>query len=307
MKKNGLSPKRIHLGKLLFFDPALSGDGTQSCSSCHDPKRGFSDGNALSLGKNHQPLTRSAPTLWNVAFQESFFWDGRVKTLEEQALGPLFSSEEMANTPARLEQTLNDSSEYRRLFVEAYGWKNRRRIRVSDVASALADFERTLVSFNSRYDRYVYGDHDALSEKEKRGLHVFRSFVTRCTECHTPPLFTNQQSAAIGAPDFPGLPFDVGMEKVERDPGMRGSFKIPTLRNIALTAPYMHSGALPTLKAVVQFYNEGGGRKQQPVSPYLHWHIRPQGLDAGEQADLVSFLGSLTDESAMPEIPGEGK
>jgi cytochrome c peroxidase len=301
-KANGFSPKLIHLGKLLFFDPVISGDGTMSCASCHQPGAGFSDGRAQSLGKEHKSLSRSAPSLWNVAFQDRFFWDARESSLESQAHGPLFSKDEMANTPEKLETTLNEIAEYRRLFAEAFGWTFQRRIEVNDVTKALATFERTLVSFRSRYDDYVYGKYDALSEPEIRGLLVFRSFVTRCTECHTPPLFQNQQTAIIGAPDFPGLE-DFGIGKIAGEPRLKGSFKVPTLRNIARTAPYMHNGSLPTLESVVKFYNDGGGRYQPNASPYLHWHIVRQGLQQQEISDLVSFLGALTDERAMPVIP----
>lgn len=304
MKQAFLSPRLIDLGRYLFFDPILSGDGTVSCASCHQPERSFTDGKGRAVGVGEQLGTRSAPTLWNVAFADTFFWDARSPSLEDQALGPLYSPREMGATRAGLEKALNANAQYRRLFQDAFGDRRPRWITVQRVARALAEFERSLVSFRSRYDEYVFGKESALSDSETRGLQIFRSFVTRCTECHTPPLFTNFQTAIIGAPDAHGLPADPGMGETLRSPKLRGAFKIPTLRNIARTAPYMHSGAFGSLEEVVDFYNQGGGRRKPGYdSPYLHWHIREMGLSAAEKRDLVAFLGSLTDESALPERP----
>ncbi len=304
LKPATLSPRLIDLGRYLFFDPILSGDGKLACASCHQPEKSFTDGRSRAIGMGEQMGSRSTPTLWNVAFSDTFFWDGRSPSLEDQAQGPLFSPQEMGATRAGLEKALNANEVYRRLFQIAYGDPKPRRITLQRITRALAEFERSLVSLRSRYDDYVFGKENALSESEIRGLQVFRSFVTRCTECHTPPLFTNFQAAIIGAPEPDGLPPDPGMAKTQGSPEMRGAFKIPSLRNIARTAPYMHSGALVSLTEVVDFYNQGGGRRK-PVydSPYLHWHIREMGLTATERRDLVAFLGSLTDESTLPERP----
>lgn len=304
MKPALLSPRLIDLGRYLFFDPILSGDGTVSCASCHEPEKSFTDGKSRAVGIRDQVGTRSAPPLWNVAFADAFFWDARSATLEDQALGPLLSPLEMGATRIGIETALNANAEYRRLFQLAFNDSRPKRITLKRVARALAEFERSLVSLRSRYDDYVFGKVAALSDAEIRGLQVFRSFVTRCTECHTPPLFTNFQAAIIGAPDSEGLPPDPGMAETLRSPKMRGAFKIPTLRNIARTAPYMHSGAFGSLAEVVDFYNDGGGRRKPNYdSPYLHWHIREMGLTGAEKRDLVAFLGSLTDESTLPERP----
>jgi cytochrome c peroxidase len=228
-------------------------------------------------------LARGAPSLWNVAFKKRLFWDGRADRLEAQAEGPLFRPDEMGETPATLQSKLNGIPEYRRLFAETLGVA---AIGVVDVAAALAAFERTLVSFGSAYDRYVAGDHAALSPAELRGYNVFRSFVSRCPECHTPPLFANGESALI---DLRG----------EGRP-----FVVPTLRNIGASAPYMHDGAFGTLDEVVDFYDRGGGRPTAGrTAAKIHWHIRPLDLRAEEKADLVRFLGALTDEKASPKTP----
>jgi len=293
---DGMDPQQIALGKLLFFDPILSRDKDLSCAHCHQPARGFSDG--LAQSKAHGlSLPRSAPTLWNVAFSPALFWDGRATNLEQQARGPLFSPAEMAMTPELIEKRLNQIPEYRNLFLSTF---ESDYITAENVISALASFERTLVSFNSRYDRYVFGEPNALNDEEVRGLNVFRSFVTRCTECHTPPLFTNFQTAIIGVPDGNA---DPGMAKTTGETRLTGAFRVPTLRNIGLTAPYTHAGSFKTLADVVDFYDRGGGRHLPHPSAYLHWHIREMGLSVEEKKALVAFLLTLTDESLLPETP----
>ena len=301
--RDGFRPEQIDLGRYLFFDPVLSGDGTLSCASCHRPDRGFADGRPRSIGVHGQDAGRAAPTLWNVAFLQSFFWDARVSSLEAQAQGPLFSPREMGNEPAQLLQSLNASPTYRRLFRQAFPGGGA-EITAAEVYAALTAFQTSLVSLNSRYDRYAQGYAAALNERELAGFNVFRSFVARCSECHTPPLFTNGQVAVIGAPEPPGRPFDVGAEQTFHAAKLRGGFKVPTLRNIALTAPYMHSGAFGTLRETVDFYNKGRGNAVPPGMPlYLHWHIGSPNLTEAEVGLLVDFLQTLTDETFKPAVP----
>jgi cytochrome c peroxidase len=301
--RDGFRPEQIDLGRYLFFDPILSGDGTLSCASCHRPDRGLADGLPRSIGVHGQDAGRAAPTLWNVAFLQSFFWDARVDSLEAQAQGPLFSPREMGNAPAQLLQSLNASPTYRRLFRQAFPGGGA-AITAAEVYAALAAFQASLVSLNSRYDRYAQGYAAALNERELAGFNVFRSFVARCAECHTPPLFTNGQVAVIGAPEPPGRPFDVGAEKTFHAAKLRGGFKVPTLRNIALTAPYMHSGAFGTLRETVDFYNKGRGNAVPPdMALYLHWHIGSPNLTEAEVGLLVDFLQTLTDETFKPTVP----
>ena len=302
--RDGFRPEQIDLGRYLFFDPLLSGDGTLSCASCHRPDRGFADGRPRSIGIHGQDAGRAAPTLWNVAFLQTFFWDARAPSLEAQAPGPLFSPREMGNDPAKLLARLNANATYRRLFRVAFRESGSEQITTAQVYTALAAFQTTLISLNSRYDRYAQGSATALSEHELEGLNVFRSFVARCAECHTPPLFTNGQVAVIGAPEPAGHPFDIGAEKTFAAAKLRGGFKVPTLRNIARTAPYMHSGAFATLRETVEFYNKGRGNavpKDQAL--YLHWHISSPNLTETEVDRIVDFLGALTDETFTPPTP----
>ena len=302
--RDGFTPAEIDLGRYLFFDPVLSGDGTLSCASCHRPDKGLSDGRPRSVGIHGQDAGRAAPTLWNVAFLKSFFWDARAGTLEAQASGPLFSPIEMGNTPARLLASLNGNAEYRRLFGQAYPARAGKPIELEQVLGALTAFQASLVSLNSRYDRYAHGYHAALTDREIEGLNVFRSFVARCAECHMPPLFTNQQVAVIGAPEPAGRAFDVGAEKTFGSGKLKGGFKVPTLRNIARTAPYMHSGAFTSLRDTVVFYNKGRGNAvPKGMTLYLHWHISDPKLTDYEVDRVVDFMQALTDETFMPEIP----
>ena len=302
--RDGFTPEQIDLGRYLFFDPALSGDGTTSCASCHHPDLGFSDGRDRSIGVAGHPVKRSSPTLWNVAFLEHLFWDARADSLEEQAEGPLYSPEEMGNTPQQLLATLSASEDYRRLFRQAYPEGELDEIGLGQVYRALAAFQTTLISLNSRYDRYAHGDHSALTQPEIEGMNVFRSFVARCAECHTPPLFTNQQVAVIGAPEPEGLPLDIGAEATWKAPKMKGGFKVTTLRNIEKTAPYMHSGRFANLRETVAFYTGGRGHAvPEGVDMHIHWHIWDPNLTDEELDRLVDFLKTLTDETFTPAIP----
>ncbi len=300
--RDGFSPQQIDLGRLLFFDPALSKDGSTSCASCHQPDKGFSDNLGRSVGVGGAQGSRSAPTLWNVAFVDKLFWDARAKTLEEQAQGPLFNPLEMANTPAQLLSTLNNNRAYTELFQQAFPAS--KRIELKQVYSALTAFQTSLISLNSRYDQYAHGYHQALSDNEIKGLNVFRSFVARCAECHQPPLFTNNQIAVIGTPEPQGMPFDKGAEVTYDATKLRGGFKVPTLRNIVKTAPYMHSGRYEELREAVSFYNDGRGNSvPEGQELMLHWHITSPNLTEVEIDLIVDFLATLTDESLTPQIP----
>ncbi len=314
--RDGYTPEQIDLGRYLFFDPVLSGDRKTSCAHCHHPERGFTDGQGLGVGFGGKGsgderaggvlLNRGTPGLWNVVFQDRFFWDGRAQSLGEQVDGPLFSEKEMGNTPDQLLGSLNSSEIYRRLFKAAFELGHDAPISLDLIADALAAFQSSLVSLNSRYDRYAHGDPRALSAQEVEGHNLFRSFVTRCSQCHTPPLFTNNQLAVIGSPEPAGAVFDEGAFAVTGVEELRGAFKVPTLRNIAITAPYMHSGVFSSLDEVVDFYNnERGHAVPVDQSVHLHWHIAMQDklLSKREEQALVAFLKTLTDLSMTPEIP----
>ena len=312
---NPTTPEKVELGKLLFFDPILSDDNTLSCAHCHHPHLGFSDGLPRSRGRGGKgvgrertggiELTRGAPSLWNTVYNHRQFWDGRAAHLEEQARMVITTPEEVNADPAELVRELKAIPEYRALFDKAFGGKDGEAITFKNITYAIAAFQRTLVSFNSRFDRYAAGDGSALSPQEKRGLKLFLSPKTRCNECHGIPTFANRDFKVIGVPDPKDGPADVAKPEAERGRGggPNGAFKIPTLRNIALTAPYMHNGAFETLEEVLDFYAGGGGRGLGLDVPLQDDKIRKFALTPQEKADLIAFLLALTDESALPEVP----
>jgi len=308
-----VTPERVALGRLLFFDPILSGANDQSCATCHHPDLGFADGRGQSMGKGGRGLgperasgtviKRSAPTVWNAAFNHRQFWDGRAADLEEQARFPITSEKEMDQKPDELVRELGGIPEYVRLFDGAFGGKNGSGVNFDNVTGAIAAFERTLVSDRSRFDRYRAGDAAALHPAERRGLTLFRSLKTRCFECHGFPTLANPDFKVIGVPDVPGQETDLGRAEAAGGKPYEHAFKVPTLRNVALTAPYMHNGRFQTLAEVILFYQKGGGRGQGLDLENQDDKIRAFPLTSDEQQDLIAFLNALTDESRLPDIP----
>lgn len=292
---NPLTVEKVALGKKLYFDPRLSGDGTVSCASCHNPKLGFGDGQKTSLGVNHQAGARNAPTVMNAAFGKSQFWDGRAASLEEQAAGPIANPIEMNLPHGECTDRLAQDKEYKRLFAAAFGDG---AVTMDRVQKAIASYERTIVTGNSPFDRYYYGkDKPALSEGAARGLALFLDKEKgNCAVCHLvgeeSAVFTDGKFHNLGAGLSPeGELTDLGRYEVTKVEADKGAFKTPSLRNVAQTGPYMHNGSLKTLRAVVDFYAGGGSS-----NPYLDKDIRPLSLTGKERADLVEFLESLTGE-----------
>ncbi|MCL4258472.1 MAG: right-handed parallel beta-helix repeat-containing protein [Anaerolineales bacterium] len=295
---NPQTPEKVELGRLLFFDPVLSDNNEMSCASCHHPDLGFSDGMQLAQGANGE-VERNALSLWNVAYNAHFFWDGRAATLEDQVLVPLEHPNEMqVSDRAGLEAELAAIPAYVELFDAAFPGE---AVSILNVQRALAAFERTLISNNSPFDAYAAGQLDALTASQRRGFAIFRSAATRCFECHSAPTFANDTFRITGVADLDGQEHDPGRSAVGDAPD--GAFKVPTLRNIVLSAPYMHNGIFSSLEEVIDFYAAGGGRADgvENVDPL----IRAFQLTEQEKTDLIAFLYSLTDESNLPEIPRE--
>ena len=295
---NPSNADKVELGRLLFFDPVLSQNNDMSCASCHHPDLGFADGKQQAVGANGTELQRSSMSLWNVAYNTNFFWDGRAATLEEQTDTPLTHEDEMASTPEGIEKKLQDIPEYVDLFEKAFGSGD--SVTYENVQNAITAFERTLITNDSPFDRYATGDVTALTPAQRRGLGLFRSAATRCFECHSAPTFADESFSVTGVPDLPGQVHDTGRQEVESS-GLDGAFKAPTLRNIALTAPYMHNGVFTTLEEVVDFYAKGGGRDDGIENVDIH--VTGFELNEQERADLVAFMYALTDETNIPEIP----
>ena len=265
---NPLSVEKVELGRRLFRDRRLSRDRSIACSSCHDPERAFSDGRPVAIGIERQVGRRSAPALINRGYGRAFFWDGRAATLEEQVVQPIQDPKEMNMTLAEASARVGLSP--------------------GDISRALASYVRSILSGNSRFDRFVNGDRRALSPEQQLGLRVFRG-KGNCTSCHVGPNFTDERFHNTGIAWHDGVFQDEGRSAVTGKPDDRGAFKTPTLREIARTAPYMHDGSLVSLEDVVEYYDRGGNS-----NPGLDPELRPLKLTASDKRTLVAFLHALS-------------
>ena len=321
----GVSKGKIALGETLFFDKRLSADRTTSCASCHDPATAFTSKDAIAVGIMGRSGTRNAPSIINAKFSALLFWDGRVRTLEEQVKQPLLNVTEMGlESEAELVGRLSSIPEYVTQFRRVFP---KRGITLDTVAAAIAAYERSLISLNSPFDRFIKGDRNAISHNQKAGWAVFRE-KAKCIECHSfsmsSPLFTDfkfyNTGTAAGNPKFANLAqraaeikarksvdsgslahnadfSELGRFLVTHDDKDVGAFKTPTLRNVELTGPYMHDGSLKTLIDVVRFYNDGGRK-----NPHLHQRMHPLNLNEKEINELVEFLRALTSDDVLRQV-----
>ena len=319
-EQNPISAAKVELGRRLYFDKRLSADGTVSCATCHDPQKGFADSRPVAVGIKNQPGARNSPTVLYTGFNEVQFWDGRAPTLEEQAKQPLVNPVEMGQpSHEAVVKSVAAIGEYGDGFKAVFGSS---QVSLDRIVDAIASFERTLAPFHSPFDRFIAGDKQAIGDSAKRGFQLFQG-KARCITCHefnaSFPYFTDnkfhnigvamkgnfeelareaqsvagkgaesQQAALAHKPGFEAL----GRWIVTRQPKDVGAFKTSGLRNIALTAPYMHDGSQKTLKEVMDFYNKGG----EP-NPNLDGGIRPLNLTDDEINDVIAFMESLTDDT----------
>jgi cytochrome c peroxidase len=284
----------VALGRQLFFDVRLSSDGKVACASCHQPGHGFADPRAVSAGVDGQRGTRNAPTVLNKDKQRRFFWDGRAGSLEEQAAGPLLNPLEMGNTREGLEKRLNGMPEYGAKFRAAFG---EGAITLERVTQAIAAYERSLVRRDSAFDRWSQGDKNALTAEQERGRELFFGRAN-CSQCHAGRDFTNGDFVNISAGKE--NPPDEGRRAVTWAARDWRLFQVPSLREVARTAPYMHDGSLKTLEEVVDFYDRGG-----EVVENKDYRILPLNLKAEEKKALVAFLHALTSTAGTEEAPPE--
>jgi len=284
---------RIELGRALFFDPRLSGSAMISCATCHNPALGWGDGQPTAVGDGAKRLGRATPTVLNTAYQPLQMWDGRKNSLEDQALGPIGSTAEMNMPLEKMTTELGTIPGYAPMFEQAYPGEG---ITQATVAKAIASYERTVVSTESPFDRWRKGDERAVGEDAKRGFALFNG-KARCALCHQGWNFTDNGFHNIGLRSQ-GDTEDEGRFAHRKVKVLKGAFKTPTLRDIALTAPYMHNGAYRTLAEVVDHYDRGGDDKSN-LSP----NIQPLGLSAQEKLDLVAFMKSLTGAPMTVEVP----
>ena len=289
---NPMTPGGIALGKRLFFDTLLSIDFTLSCASCHQPAHAFSDTIAQSRGVRGQTTSRNAPSLLNRAYGQIFFWDARAASLEETVTQPIRNPRELGLDLIALVERLRQNPSYRSEFQAEYSDE----ITETNIARSLASYVRSLRAGDSPFDRYMAGDRTAMSAEAIAGLKVFTG-KGNCVACHIGATLTDERLHNTGV----SVGLDPGRQIVTAVEADRGKFKVPSLRNVAVTAPYMHDGSLATLEAVVDFYDRGGGS-----NPNLDREIKPLRLTVGEKRSLIAFLRTLTSDSntherGMPE------
>ncbi len=278
---NSMTPKKIELGKMLFFDPRLSSSGVISCATCHNPSFAFTDRVSRALGHKHQVGPRNTPTVLNSAFLKNQFWDGRAATLEEQALGPIQASVEMNERLENVVKRLKSIPAYRDLFAEVFGARPE-PINAANIAKAIAAFERTLITLNAPFDRFLAGDKGAISERAKRGWKLFQS--KGCIACHSGPIFTNSTFQRIQVPGST----DLGRYMVTKKEEDKYKFRVQTLRNVALTYPYFNNGSVWKLRDAVKIMSR-----------------KMLGSETGDKDadDIVEFLKTLTGEMPKFEYP----
>lgn len=302
---NPTTPRGLEIGEQLFFDPILSADSTISCSSCHLPELAFSDGRAVSIGIHGNSGRRNSPSLANIGYRHTtMFWDGRASDLESQALHPVADPNEMGGDWPTIIARLRKHPDYAEALRSAFGLASIRQINPDHVGKALAQFQRSLVSYNSKYDQ-VLREEVTYTPSEARGHAIFfdeADFsddptiaalpVGECAHCHTAPHFTNQQFFNNGLDEAPTLTefADFGRGAVTGNHYQNGLFRTPGLRNISLTAPYMHDGRMTTLEEVIDHYNSGGHYAENRSA-----NVRPLKLSDRDKTDLIAFLHTLTD------------
>jgi cytochrome c peroxidase len=299
-----LTDKKAALGKKLFADPILSGTCTRSCQSCHQPEKAFTDGLVKNtMISSNKPIRRNTPTLLNAALQPMQFYDLRAGTLEDQAIAVVQNKDEMHGSMKLAVNRLWKNKDYRRLFADAFPEKNRTGIDTLEVMNAIASYVRTLVFLNSRFDEYMRGNKTAMNNQEINGFNLFMG-KAKCATCHYMPLFNGTfpprfiiiESEVIGVPQTiakTAIDTDMGRYDILNTPAFKHAFKIPTVRNAASTAPYMHNGVFTTLEQVMDFYNKGGGAG-------LGYKVDNQTLAADklnlttkESNDIIAFIKSL--------------
>ena len=285
---NPLTKEGVSLGRHLFYDPILSGNNTQSCASCHQQKNAFADSTQFSLGIDGSIGTRNTMQITNIMWTQNLFWDGRTNSLEEQALEPVENPIEMHENWPHAVHELSDHTKYPSLFFKAFGSKT---ITKELVAKAIAQFERTLISKDSRYDK-VIGGKIFFTDDELAGFEIFNTEKGDCFHCHGSILFTDNSFHNNG---LDSIHLDQGYSKVTGKIADLGQFKTPSLRNVALTAPYMHDGRFQTLEEVIEFYSEGL-INSNTIDPLMkNVHNGGIQLSVTEKRELVAFLHSLTD------------
>jgi cytochrome c peroxidase len=304
---NPLTVQGVQLGKMLFYETMLSKDGTQSCASCHRQPDGFSDTTTFSIGVEGLPGKRQAMSIFNMAWHTNeFFWDGRAHLLRDQSLMPIQDPLEMNETLENVITKLSNEKEYRDQFSRAFGSPD---ITSEKMSLAMEQFMLSIVSYNSKYDRYLAGDVQ-LTDSEERGRKLFFEEYNPffpdqsgadCAHCHSGRAFTNNQYMNNGL-DTDAEITDIGREEVTQDPNDKAQFKVTTLRNIEVTPPYMHDGRFQTLEEVIEHYNSGIKTSATADPTVLNTQSSGLLLDAQDKQDLLNFLKTLTDDTFLNNV-----
>ncbi|WP_147532811.1 cytochrome-c peroxidase [Bacillus marasmi] len=289
---NPMSPEIVKLGNQLFFDSRLSGANDRSCATCHEPEKGYGDGKPKFEMINGEDGARNSPTIINSGYYKVNFWDGRAKSLEEQALGPIENPNEMNQNLNALVDELKGIEGYQIAFSAAFP----DGITIDNIAKALAAFERQIVVEDTRYDQFMEGNTEALTQKELRGLDLFAG-KAMCSTCHNGPNLTDNNFYNVGLESK-----DEGLYALTKKAGDMGKFRTSGLYGITHTAPYMHNGSIATLEDVIDYYDKGGDEDRNK-SFYLKNFMSPIGLTDGEKADLLAFLKVLGGEPPIFEAP----
>lgn len=288
----------VQLGKMLFFDPKLSSSNQISCSTCHDPEMGWTDRRRVSIGNDHLPGTRNTISILNIAQRQSFFWDGRSATLEEQAISPIAAHHEMNMEPPLLADKLEKITDYKPLFKKAFGDE---RVSFKRITKALAEFQNSIKSQPSRFDQFLEGNYNALTDQEIYGMHVFRT-KAGCMNCHNGQYLTDEQFHNIGLTYYRREYEDLGRYHVTKKAEDVGKFKTPQLRDLLLTRPWMHNGLFDDLEGIINMYNSGmhmidpkpEQKLNDPLYPVTDPLLTKLNLTKEERKALILFLESLS-------------
>ena len=287
----------VELGRVLFFDPRLSAGKSISCATCHAPELNWADGKEVSIGHNNLPNIRNSPSLENVWIYKKFFWDGRANTLAEQAEGPIAAHNEMNQDLKSLAKKLNKIKDYRLQFERIFGTA---KITNNQVFESLATFQQTIVSGETRFDKFLNGDKHALTDQELTGLHLFRT-TARCMNCHHGAYFTDNDFHNIGLADYGTKQQDLGLYNTTKKPADVGKFKTPSLRNVINTGPWFHHGRVTSMDSLMVLYNSGmpeheilPGQENDPLLPKNDKLVRGIMLNGRERKAIIAFLGALS-------------
>lgn len=295
----------VELGKLLFFDTRLSGSNQISCATCHNPELNWADGKAVSLGHEQLPNIRNAPSLENVWIYNSFFWDGRAKTLIEQAEGPIAAHNEMNQDLKSLAKKLSKIKGYRSYFLAAFGSS---KITNQRVFESLATFQQTIVSNETKFDQFLKGNQNALTDQELLGMHLFRT-KARCMNCHHGAYFTDKEFHNIGLTEYGTKNEDLGLYNFTKKPEDVGKFKTPGLRNVMQTGPWFHKGSVKSIDSLMVLYNMGmpehvvkSGQENDPLLPKNDKLVRGIMLTIRERKAIIAFLEALSSPPVFVKV-----